>query len=182
MKHAVLLHGTDGTPEGNWFPWLKHKLETEGYEVWAPLLPENHTPNREVYNDFLFREGRDFTDTLVVGHSSGAVAVLNLLMDERCPHIRMGVMVSAWHKGTPTTFDESQFAHLFPPEGFDYLKIKSNADKLAFLHGDDDIYCPLEQAEYLAEKLDAPITTIPGGGHIGKAFAQLPQIWDIIAG
>jgi hypothetical protein len=53
MKRAVILHGTDGSPDMNWFPWLKEKLEADGYEVWAPLLPENHTPSKEVYNNFL---------------------------------------------------------------------------------------------------------------------------------
>lgn len=103
MKRAVILHGTDAAPEQNWFPWLKQKLETEGYEVWAPLLPGNHTPNREVYNDFLLgqEQGWDFTDNIVVGHSSGAVAVLNLLMDPRCPKVKLGVMVGAWAGGTP---------------------------------------------------------------------------------
>src|SRR4051812_47230848 len=96
MKRALLIHGTDGNPNGNWFPWLKQKLEEKGYEVWVPLLPENHTLNRLIYNDFLLGSGHDFTDNIVVGHSSGAVSVLNLLMDERCPHIRLGVLVGAW--------------------------------------------------------------------------------------
>ena len=180
MKRAVILHGTDANPETNWFPWLKQKFEAAGYEVWAPLLPENHTPNRQTYNDFLFGSGWDFTDNIVVGHSSGAVSVLNMLMDERCPHIRMGVMVSAWEHGTPATMEDHQFAHLFPPEGFDYAKIRSNADELAFLHGDNDRYCPLEQAEHMAEKLGATLTTLPHGGHIGNAFPELPQVWKIM--
>lgn len=94
-KRAVILHGTDASPDANWFPWLKEKLEAEGYEVWVPELPGNHTPNREVYNDFLFGSDWDLTDNIVVGHSSGAVSVLNLLMDERCPKVKLAVVVSA---------------------------------------------------------------------------------------
>ena len=96
MKRAIILHGTDGSPDSNWFPWLKEVLETHGYEVWMPELPYNHTPNRQVYNDFLFGSDWDFADNLLIGHSSGAVEVMNLLMDERCPHIRSGIMVGAW--------------------------------------------------------------------------------------
>lgn len=181
MKRAVILHGTDAVPEQNWFPWLKRQFEAAGYEVWAPLLPENHTPNRQVYNDFLLSSDWDFTENIVVGHSSGAVSVLNLLMDERCPKIKLGVMVSAWMGGAPDNWeDTSQFDNLFPPKGFDFELIKLKADKLAFVHGDDDIYCPIEQAEYLAKQLDAPMTVITGGGHIGDKFTELPQLWDII--
>jgi len=60
MKRAIILHGTDGNPESNWFPWLKARLEAEGYEVWVPLLPENHTPNRETYGNFLLDGQHDF--------------------------------------------------------------------------------------------------------------------------
>ena len=180
MKRAVVLHGTDGSPEGNWLPWLKSKLEAEGYEVWAPLLPENHTPNRETYGDCLFGSDWDFTDNLIVGHSSGAVEVLNLLMDPRCPHVHMVVMVGAWQGGVPQGMDAEPFKNLFPPEGFDFARIKANADKLAFLHGDDDPYCPLEQAQYLAKEFDAAITVVPGGQHLSAAFRELPQLWEII--
>jgi predicted alpha/beta hydrolase family esterase len=133
-----------------------------------------------VYNDFLFNSGWDFTDNIVVGHSSGAVSVLNLLMDERCPKIHLGAMVSAWEHGVPTDMDYEQFARLFPEGGFDFAAIKQKADKLAFLHGADDPYCPLEQAEYLAKSLDAPLTVIQNGGHLGDKFPQFPQLWQVI--
>lgn len=180
MKKAVILHGTDGKPESNWFPWLKQKLEKQGYEVWAPLLPNNHTPDRQVYNDFLLGGGRDFSDNIIVGHSSGAVSVLNLLMDDRCPKIKLGVMVSAWDHGVPAGMDDNQFVKLFPESGFDFKTIKNKADRLAFLHSRDDPYCPLEQAEYLAENLGAPLTIMENAGHIGDKFKELPEVWEII--
>ncbi len=182
MKRAAILHGTDGNPEANWFPWLKGKLEAEGYAVWVPLLPENHTPNRQVYNDFLLGLGWDFTDNIVVGHSSGAVEVLNLLMDERCPRVKMAVMLGVWAGGLPNEYEEdnTQFDNLFPPEGFDFERIRSKAESIALLHGDDDPYCPLEQAKYIAAQLDAPLTVVPGGHHLGGKFTELPVLWDIL--
>jgi len=182
MKNALILHGTDGDPESNWFPWLKKKLETRGYKVWTPLLPGNHTPNREVYNDYLFSNGWDFTDGILVGHSSGAVSVLNMLMDERCPEVRLAIMVSAWKSGIPGRYepDNTQFVNLFPPDGFNFETIKRKAGKIAFVHSDDDPYCPIEQARYLADKLDAPLTTIHKGWHLGSGFNELPEVWEII--
>lgn len=192
MKRALILHGTDGSPQSNWFPWLKQKLEGEGYEVWAPELPDNHTPNRHTYNEYLFSSGWDFTNSIVVGHSSGAVAVLNLLMDDRCPHIRLGVMVGAWATNEGDMSDvqhqayesaglsKGQFKYTFPPEGFDFDLIRSKADRLAFLHGDDDPYCPLEQAQWLAKNLGADIKVIQHGGHLGTKFKELPEVWEII--
>lgn len=180
MKRAVILHGTDASPDINWFPWLKKKFVENGYEVWVPLLPENHTPNREVYNEFLFASSWDFADNIIVGHSSGAVSVLNFLTDERCPRVRLAVMVGAWAGGSPEDMDFEQFKNLFAPEGFDFETIKQKADKLAFLHGSDDPYCPLEQAEYLAQELNAPIKIVPNGHHLGSKFTELPELWEII--
>lgn len=178
MKRAVLLHGTGGSPESNWLPWLKKQLEEGGYEVWVPELPNNHTPSRHVYNDFLFGSNWDFTNNLVVGHSSGAVSVLNLLGDKRCPHIKVGAMVGAWAHMDETDLDAEQFKDLFPPDGFDFGLIKSKADHLLFLHGDNDPLCPLDQAQWLAQETSSEIIIVPGGGHLNRSagFAELPQL------
>jgi hypothetical protein len=184
MKRALILHGTDAQPMSGWRPWLKSVLEEQGYEVWIPALPGNHTPNRMVYNDYLFSQDWDFSDNIVVGHSSGAVSVLNLLMDARCPRINAGIMVSAWAGGIPTGFepDNTQFDNLFPSDGFDFELIKSKASKLAFIHSDNDPYYPLEQAQYLAKELDAPLTVIHKGDHLGSPRTELPEILQMLNG
>lgn len=182
MKNAIILHGTDGDPGHNWFPWLKRKLETKGYKVWAPLLPGNHTPNRSVYNDFLLGADWDFKDGIIIGHSSGAVSALNLLMDKRCPKVKLAVLVSAWRGGVPLRYEKGnqQFVNLFPPDGFDFKLIKQKADKIKFLHSKNDPYCPLKDAQYLANELDANLTVVDHGVHLGSEYTKLPDVWKII--
>lgn len=178
MKKAVILHGTDGSPEHNWFPWLKEWLEGRGYEVWVPSLPNNHTPNRHTYNDFLLNSNWDFTENLIIGHSSGAVSILNLLQDERCPHIKTAVLVGVWAHMEGTDLDRDQFKDLFPESGFNLEIIKQKADKFLFIHGDDDPFCPLDQAQWLAKQLRSEIIVVPGGKHLSQAFgfSKLPQL------
>lgn len=182
-KRAVVLHGTGGSPKGNWFPWLEEQLQKAGYEVWMPNLPGNETPNRQVYNDFLFSQEWDFTDNIVIGHSSGAVSVLNLIEDGRCPHIKLGVLVGAWaHMRDSDLANPERFDALFPPEGFNFDLIKQKSDELLFIHGDNDELCPFEQAQWLAEQTHSELLTIPGGGHLRYAdgFTELPQLTDAL--
>jgi predicted alpha/beta hydrolase family esterase len=35
----IILHGTLGSPNDNWFPWLSKKLENTGHKVHRPKLP-----------------------------------------------------------------------------------------------------------------------------------------------
>lgn len=168
VKRAVFLHGTDGSPDKAWVPWLKEQLESRGYEVYAPLLPNNDVPNRITYNDFLFGTDWDFTDNLLIGHSSGAVEVLNLLDDERSQKVRAAVLVGVWADcmGTVMEGDLQKYGQIHPRDGFDFSKIKQNASQFLYIHGDDDPYCPLDQARWLCGQTGGDLVIIPGGKHL----------------
>lgn len=183
VKRAVLLHGTDSGPAHNWQPWMKRELEALGYAVWAPELPNNHTPNRHTYNEFLLGEDWDFKDNILIGHSSGTTSILNLLLDERCPSIKAAVFVATFFEVSEQlrinpNFAINQFSELFPSEGFDFEKIMRKCQKFYFVHGDNDTLCPIELARDASNKLSGTFITIPGGGHIGgdSGITELPQV------
>ena len=80
MKNAIIIHGNDNTPEGNWFRWLEAELQKIGYEVWLPQMPDSHLPNADRYNKLLLSHDFNFnSESILIGHSSGAVAILHLL-------------------------------------------------------------------------------------------------------
>jgi predicted alpha/beta hydrolase family esterase len=46
MKKVYIIHGWEGSPTNNWFPWLKGELESKGFEVIVPSMPEPESPHK----------------------------------------------------------------------------------------------------------------------------------------
>ena len=46
MKRVFIIHGWTGKPEGDWFPWLKQELETKGFQVQIPEMPDTEKPKK----------------------------------------------------------------------------------------------------------------------------------------
>lgn len=183
MKKATLLHGTDGSPEYCWFPWLKELLEKNGVRVFVPLLPENHTPNRVVYDAFLKQSEWDFSDNLLIGHSSGATTVLNLLQSDWFPPVDTVVLVGTFLNENLVKhadwYQAGQFDNLFP-ETFDVQKLKAKAKRFYFIHGDDDIYCDINDAKNLCVQLDGVFIEVSNGKHLSSNRTELPEILTIL--
>lgn len=180
MKRAVILHGTDGSPQENWFLWLKEQLEERKYEVWLPQLPDAHEPNAKRYTDFLISSGWNFQDNLLIGHSSGAVEILHLLQHlSEGITIETAVLVSAF----PHTLAEEpgwqQLKDLFE-EPFDFTKIRDKAGQFLFVHGDNDPWCNPKQAENMAKALSAEFILLPQGQHFSASldpvYTQFPEL------
>ncbi|MBA3724453.1 MAG: alpha/beta hydrolase [Candidatus Levybacteria bacterium] len=183
MKNSLILHGTDATTKDHWFGWLKDELEADGFKVWVPDLPQANKQNSKRYNDFLLAQ-KDFViddETIMIGHSSGAVAILGLLQE--LPDdvtIKKAILVGAFHNND---LGWESLEELFE-KPFDFASIKQHAKQITFIHSDNDPYIPLEQAEYLAEKLDGELIILEGQGHFNTGsdpkFTKFPYLLDVI--
>ncbi len=180
MKRAVILHGTDSHPTHNWQPWIKEQLEARGYEVFAPELPGNNAPNRKTYDLFLRESGWDFTDNLLIGHSSGATTVLNLLASDWLPRIKAAVLVGTFLNEDllydVDWYNNQIFKNLFPSEGFDVNKIKQKVEHLYFIHGDEDPLCDYETAKSFSKQVGGLFISVHGAGHFSNPTKELPEI------
>lgn len=180
MKNALILHGTGADSQSNWFPWLKEKLQEKEYKVWVPNLPNSMSPNTTVNTRYVLDNWQFDKDSIVVGHSSGAVLILYIL--QNIPEntvINRAFLVSAFKNdlGWPN------LKNLFS-EPLDWKKIKKHAHKIILLHSDNDPYVPLNHAQFIAEKIDAELIVKEGQGHfnleVGAEYAQFPTLLEII--
>ncbi len=162
--------------------WLKGVLIGRGHQVWLPQLPDANTPSTATFNAFILGNP-DFVvdnDTVLIGHSSGAVAALNLLQHLPADiSIKAAVLVSAFQDD----LGRDDLKRLFE-EPLDFSVITSHCDSFTFIHSDDDPYCPVEHAEYLAKQTDGDLIMFEGQGHfntdIGPQYKQFPELLDFI--
>jgi predicted alpha/beta hydrolase family esterase len=182
MQNALLLHGTDGNSQINWFPWLKEQLEAAGYKVWCPDLPNADQPDLDIYIPFILsnNEWNFDSESIIVGHSSGAVAALGLL--ERLPEsskIKATYLVGAFKNDLG--WESLKKLYKKP---FNFAKIRTKSAHFTFIHSDNDPYCPLVHAEYLSQKIGGELIVKPGQKHFGmrsggpqyKAFPFLLEL------
>lgn len=182
MKKAIILHGTLGSPEGNWFSWLKSELEARHIEVWLSQLPHAEQPSLREWADFVY-DNCPFTideETLVIGHSSGAILAL-ILAQESDKTIGAAVAVSVFYDNSLQWEPNSR---LFDVD-FNWPMIANRCHKLLFVHSDDDPYVPLEQAKHVAEQCDSEIVLIPEQGHFNleksESYKQFPALVELMA-
>ncbi|MEO5691385.1 MAG: alpha/beta hydrolase [Candidatus Saccharimonadales bacterium] len=181
MKTAIILHGTLGSPDGNWFQWLKKELGQKGLIVWLPQLPQAEQPSLKNWQRFV-KIQCPFAineDTLIVGHSSGAILAL-VLAENNMEKIGAIVDVSVFHDNSL----QWQPNDLLFDVRFDWTTIRQGVNELLFVHSDNDPYVPLNQAEYVATNTCAAIVVIPGEGHFNlersDEYKQFPKLLKIL--
>src|SRR4051794_20220017 len=71
---AILIHGNGGSTAGDhWLPWLERELRALGVDVINHTFPDNIKARAQVWLPYLEQLDAD-ENTILVGHSSGAVA------------------------------------------------------------------------------------------------------------
>lgn len=184
MKNALILHGTGNNSTDNWFQWLRGELEKIDYEVWVPDLPDADRPNQRTYNKFLIDDS-DWEyneDSIIVGHSSGAVAILGLL--QALPgDVQIGAcyLVGSFKNDLGWESLRELFA-----EPLDFEAIQQKSKLWYFIHSDDDPYCPLDHAQYLHGQIGGDLIVLPDQKHFsvstfGTAYEQFPYLLRLIA-
>lgn len=167
MKTAIIIHGTWGSPEGNWFPWMKQKLEEQGYEVFVPAFPTPHNQDIDSWM-LVFEQYRKYVheDTIFIAHSVGPAFVLSILETLDTP-----IKSCYFAAGFLELIQIPEFDlvnETITAKQFDWQKIHENCKNFYMVHGSDDPYVPFHNVEILAENLGIEVDIIEGGGHLNE--------------
>jgi predicted alpha/beta hydrolase family esterase len=126
MKNVIIIHGTEGHPEENWFPWLKIELEKKGYTVFVPKFPSPPMVPAKIMEWFaVLKKYEQYIneDTILVGHSLGGIFTLRIL--EKLNHLVKAAILIGTPAGIHPILNYNR-DNVFSGFSFDWKKMTSS--------------------------------------------------------
>ena len=177
MTRIVLLHGNGGgSGEDNWFPWLKNKLEKLGVTCEAPNLPDSIEAKARVWLPYIADVIKADKDTILVGHSSGAIAAMRYAENHQIAGL---VLVGTYY--TDLGYDDEKASGYFD-EPWDWESVKKNVPWTLIFASTDDPYIAIDEPRLVRDKLNAEYYEFADRGHFGydKDTADLPELLEAL--
>lgn len=168
MKKVILIHG-NGHTTGNdaWLPYVAHELRLLGLEVLNPDFPEPLYAPASVWLPYLKNALRTDENTILIGHSSGAVAALRYAEQNK---IHGSVLVAACYTDLGLESERKSGYYNTP---WNWSTIKENQNWIIQFASKDDPFIPIEEARYIHEKLDTEYYEYENEAHFGYPMTKL---------
>lgn len=200
----LIMHGSYGSPEENWFRWLEQELLSQNQEVVLEQFPVDdwdrisdlgrEKANQEPTNQTLTSWESYFVSNIlpiikgesinVIAHSVAPIFILHMLAKHTSFRIEKAVFVAPFFN-IPDREAIWQFYPVnktFYHSEFDFEFLKSRIRTSFVVYGDNDPYVPQEQFTLFAEKLNASKIEITQGRHCGSNFKEFPELIPLILG
>src|SRR4030042_4536491 len=178
-KRVFIIHGWEGSPDSNWFPWLKKELEEKSSKVFVPQMPNADHPKMDAWLAHLRKiVGKPEENTYFVGDRLGVTAILRYLESLETEEKISGAILVA---GVAKSIGIKELENFFI-NPFDYEKIKSRVENFIVINSDNDPYIPIKHGGILRNKLGAKLIIIPNGEHLnaGNGFFEFPLVLEEI--
>lgn len=178
LPKIILIHGNGGgTGTDHWFPSVKKQLEQDGFKVIAETMPDNVLARQNQWLPFLKNILQADENTIIVGHSSGAVAAMRYAEDNK---LYGSILIGACYTDLG---EESETVSGYYDRPWQWDKIKENQNWIVQFASTDDPYIDISEAQHIHEMLDTEYTETTSMGHYGsdlKEMLEFPEIVDII--
>lgn len=176
---VILIPGNGGgTPKDNWFPTPQISLEKHKIKVIASDFPDNDLARSKYWLPFLKDKLKADNNTILVGHSSGAVAAMRFAEQYK---ILGSVLVGACctDLGIDT---EKQSGYYDKP--WQWQKIKSNQKWISLFTSQNDPWIPVAEPRHIHDNLNCEYHEFKTGGHFGGDYYKpdFPEVTSVILG
>lgn len=162
-ENYIIIHGSFGSKDGNWFPWLKKELEQKEKQVVVPQMPigvgnQNFENWSNVLNELTINE-----NTIIIAHSIAPIFVCKYLITNKIK-VKKLIFVCGFNNylGIDSYFDtvnEPMFIDNF-------TDVKKYCSDIICYYSDNDPYVKYDIEKEFADKLTNKQYVIKNGGHI----------------
>lgn len=175
--------GCSPVRDANWYEWFEQKLLTEHADLFSEVIlrdmPDPIIAHENIWVPFIRDTLAADENTIVIGHSSGAVAALRLAEHTKLLGI---VLVSAcW---TDLGMESEREAGYYSRPWL-YANVRANTRWVMQYHGDNDRLIPLHEADHVATQLSlssgADYKVVPRASHFFQSKYVEVILNDLVA-
>lgn len=176
----VVFHGAYGSPDSNWFPELKEKLEALGQKVVIPQFPVDDWPETTETNFIKTAKKQNLSSWLkefgkvqkqfgneklcFIGHSLGPLFILHAVEKYKIT-LDSAIFVSPFlTKLNDWKFDIVNES--FYKEDFDFEKLKKLIPVSYTLYSNNDPYVDSSHSIMFAKNLNSSLVVVKDAGHM----------------
>ena len=168
-NNYFIIHGSFGSPYGNWFNWLHDFIEDDGKEVYVPAFPigvdyQNYDNWSKLLKYYLDLGLIDETTT-IIGHSIAPVFISKFLIENKVK-VKKLIFVCGFNNytGINDEYDKvNSSMYLDKVED-----VKNYAKDIICFYSDNDPYVKYEVEKEFINKVATESILINGAGHINS--------------
>ncbi len=164
-ENYIILHGSFGSNQGNWFPWLKEQLENNNKQVDVPQMPvgidkQNFESWSKVLDKLLINE-----NTIIIAHSISPAFVCKYLITNKIK-VQKLIFVCGFNNyfGINLDFDTVNKTMYIN----NFYDVKNYCNNIVCFYSDNDPYVSFEAEKDFADNLTTNQYIIKNGGHINS--------------
>jgi len=156
----IFLHGNGGEGMGHHFwPYAERAFSALGMNVVAKNFPDAVLARQAIWLPFLQNECGADEHSILIGHSSGAIAAMRYAEKNR---ILGSVLIGAYH--TDTGDENERLSGSFDAP-WDWPAIRGNQQWIIQFASVDDPFFPVEEPRFVHEQLQSAYHEFTDRGH-----------------
>ena len=164
MNNYIIIHGSYGSVDGNWFPWLKQELEKNNNKVELPQFPiglniQNYDSWSKVLDKIDINE-----NTTIIAHSIGPIFICKYLINKK---IKVKKLIFVCGFNNYSVNDEYDNVNI-PMFIDNYYDIKNYCNDIVCFYSDNDPYVSYDAEKEFADNVANKQIIIKNGGHINS--------------
>lgn len=177
MIKVILIHGNgNSTISDNWLPYVKEQLTKLGVTVIARNFPDAYLAKMSSWMPFLRDELKADANTIIIGHSSGAVCAMRYA--EEYPLLGT-ILVGVCY--TDLGFETERLSGYYDAP-WDWQTIKNNQQWIVQFASTDDPWIPIAEPRHVQEQLGTEYYEFTNKGHFGgdRVFTEFPECIEVV--